>query len=779
LTPEYKQVPLKHGEVGQAFPHFIEIQDLFTATKESEVWLKFAETGEQDLDGFNGDDDEEYNAEEDNAEINGAVDPDWTLAKIKTHPKFELFEKDRRYWLDDPTWELQDRDEDIDAWIEWLTDRQESDSEQAPAARPPPAARDLSDARASDVDVSSMERARPEPAVMDLDAPRATTRPGGSSTTGGRNGGLTGGGGQPELEVEEEELEAAAEEDNNDNDDDDDEEERSDPEEEARRMEEITLGVRRPEWKDAIKAAQAEAKAAKRASAGVITLASEEEAAKVKALDVLDIFKDAKTLWGRATVQKIARLGDVLQADIVWDDGDTAGVQLTLWRRDQTDEDPATWPRWRPSSLSKVPLFQRLHETKSPGDLMRSPDCGDVSAPPASAIPKGVFGAALDVSSLDNKALAAGLAGASILFSTDLEDGREADAPVSFPRIFDLYSVMQESTSTVKAFYVCCGHASPMNLKKACLEVDKGFVLGLEVKVLAKGRAAGAARTVELRDKGNKPIDDKKEPPIVAHALGDTKLRVRPVHGVDELASIIGRTAVSQLHALLLRSELFSVLAKDLEVFESASFLSGLDKFPDGITRTHVSKLGDAILGQALLTTAKGLEAARAEQTRFYSADKQTRALQTFTNTAKDLVQMAANMPSVFYLGSSLNQTAQEKLLGKLVQLAPKLAPTTAAPPPPPAAKPPAAQPATKPAINKRGKDEAGCHNSPEGKVEKTDKSSARGHQPPRPLVNLQLAALHSAGGEWRLIYCLEQQWIPCVHPPWAGAGRQQHFEDG
>ena len=561
---------------------------------------------------------------------------------------------------------------------------------------------------------------------MELDAPRVTTRPGGSDATRRRNGGSTGGGGEVQPEAEEEQ-------DDNNNDDDDEEDDKSDPDGEARHMEETMDGVRR---------ARAADKAAKRASAGVITLASEEEAAKVQALDVLDIYKDAKTLWGRATVQKIARLGDVLQADIVWDDGDTAGVQLTLWRRDQTDEDPATWPRWRPSSLSKVPLFQRLHETKSPGDLMRSPDCADVSAPPASAIPKGVFGAALDVSSLDNKALAAGLAGASILFSTELEDGREADAPVSFPRIFDLYSVMQESTSTVKAFYVCCGHASPINLKKACLEVDKGFVLGLEVKVLAKGRAAGSARTVELRDKGNKPIDDKKEPPIVAHALGDTKLRVRPVHGVDELASIIGRTAVSQLHALLLRSELFSVVAKDLEVFESASFLSGLDKFPDGITRTHVSKLGDAILGQALLTTAKGLEAARAEQTRFYSADKQTRALQTFTNTAKDLVQMAANMPSVFYLGSSLNQAAQEKLLGKLVQLAPKLAPTTAAPPPPPAAKPPA----TKPAINKRGKDEAGCHNSPDGKVEKTDKSSARGHQPPKPLVNSQLAALHSAG---------------------------------
>ena len=141
MTLEYKQVPLKHGEVGQSFPHFIEIQDLFTATKESEVWLKFAETGEQDLEGFEGDDDEEFGAEEDNegvveAEFEEAY-PDWTVAKIKMHPKFELFLKDRKYWLDEPAWELHDRDEDIQAWIEWLADRQESDVEQLPDWPPP------------------------------------------------------------------------------------------------------------------------------------------------------------------------------------------------------------------------------------------------------------------------------------------------------------------------------------------------------------------------------------------------------------------------------------------------------------------------------------------------------------------------------------------------------------------------------------------------------------------------------------------------------------------
>ena len=34
LIPEYCQVPLKTGDVGKVYPHFIEIQDLFKETKE-------------------------------------------------------------------------------------------------------------------------------------------------------------------------------------------------------------------------------------------------------------------------------------------------------------------------------------------------------------------------------------------------------------------------------------------------------------------------------------------------------------------------------------------------------------------------------------------------------------------------------------------------------------------------------------------------------------------------------------------------------------------------
>ena len=59
LTKEYDQVPLKVGDVGKVYPHFVELQDLLTLTKESDMWVKFLKTGEQDLDGFVGDDSDE------------------------------------------------------------------------------------------------------------------------------------------------------------------------------------------------------------------------------------------------------------------------------------------------------------------------------------------------------------------------------------------------------------------------------------------------------------------------------------------------------------------------------------------------------------------------------------------------------------------------------------------------------------------------------------------------------------------------------------------------
>ena len=55
LTAEYKQVPIKHDEVGMVFPHIFEIQDLFKSVQSSDHFKEFLETGEQDLQGFEGD----------------------------------------------------------------------------------------------------------------------------------------------------------------------------------------------------------------------------------------------------------------------------------------------------------------------------------------------------------------------------------------------------------------------------------------------------------------------------------------------------------------------------------------------------------------------------------------------------------------------------------------------------------------------------------------------------------------------------------------------------
>lgn len=59
LITEYDQVPLKTGAVGQVYPHFTEMDDLLSETKESKAWQHFLATGEQDLEGFEGDDDDE------------------------------------------------------------------------------------------------------------------------------------------------------------------------------------------------------------------------------------------------------------------------------------------------------------------------------------------------------------------------------------------------------------------------------------------------------------------------------------------------------------------------------------------------------------------------------------------------------------------------------------------------------------------------------------------------------------------------------------------------
>jgi hypothetical protein len=55
LNKEYDQAPIKVGDVGKVYPHWHEVEDLLLLTKESDVWTRFLETGDQDLDGFDGD----------------------------------------------------------------------------------------------------------------------------------------------------------------------------------------------------------------------------------------------------------------------------------------------------------------------------------------------------------------------------------------------------------------------------------------------------------------------------------------------------------------------------------------------------------------------------------------------------------------------------------------------------------------------------------------------------------------------------------------------------
>ena len=143
---------------------------------------------------------------------------------------------------------------------------------------------------------------------------------------------------------------------------------------------------------------------------------------------------------------------------------------------------------------------------------------------------------------------------------------------------------MTASTGTIKSIYVCCGLATPISLKKATVAVDQGFALGIEVAVLTLGKAATAERTVEFRAKG-KAIDANMDTPIIAHALGDTKMRVRPVDGIQELSSILGQKAIGALRVLLLRSELYRVIVKDVELVEGRHMLSLLNKFPGELSR--------------------------------------------------------------------------------------------------------------------------------------------------------------------------------------------------
>ena len=53
------QVPLTHKTVGNAYPSFHQLQDLYESMQQTEAWMDFLETGEQNLEGFEGEQDDE------------------------------------------------------------------------------------------------------------------------------------------------------------------------------------------------------------------------------------------------------------------------------------------------------------------------------------------------------------------------------------------------------------------------------------------------------------------------------------------------------------------------------------------------------------------------------------------------------------------------------------------------------------------------------------------------------------------------------------------------
>ena len=95
LVTEYGQVPLKHGEVGNAYPNLLQLQDLFEETKASAAWSSFMRTGDQDLDGFEEEEEEECDAEEDDSgpRVPQAVQALWTITTIKQHSHYAEFLK--------------------------------------------------------------------------------------------------------------------------------------------------------------------------------------------------------------------------------------------------------------------------------------------------------------------------------------------------------------------------------------------------------------------------------------------------------------------------------------------------------------------------------------------------------------------------------------------------------------------------------------------------------------------------------------------------------------
>ena len=362
-----------------------------------------------------------------------------------------------------------------------------------------------------------------------------------------------------------------------------------------------------------------------------------------------------------------------------WDDGDVNNTAVILYAASGEAK------RWRPSLKAEQPLLLRLGKGNL-ADVLRGPGCAAVKQPPASAVPHGVFNVCVESGSLLNERLVEGVGHkAQLLFSTGIEDGATAESECKYPRLFDIYGVMSSSTKSLKTLYVCVGTATPFDLKRGTYATEKSFSLGIELSIVAEGQRSGqGARSIIFRDKG-RAIDEAIEPPIYAHAMGQTTMTMRAVDGVTDLEALIGLGAKGALRGLLAKTELFGVL-RDEKIIEGRTIFTSLPQFPTCITPALGKTFTLALLSSGATSLATRLEQQAKEMQRTFTQEQKVKSLLSFVESITQLSALATNRSfcPVLHQKVPISTAEHTRYLAQLKKLEPKLSCKPPQPKPPP-----------------------------------------------------------------------------------------------
>ena len=152
--------------------------------------------------------------------------------------------------------------------------------------------------------------------------------------------------------------------------------------------------------------------------------------------------------------------------------------------------------------------------------------------------------------------------------------------------------------------------------------------------------------------------------------------------------------AVSDLRKLMLRSEIFSTLTKDLELIQGRNILTFLHEELGGPRKLTVSvqqKIGCGVLISSGSAIARGLEADRKEQGRTWTANKAEASQRKYIKQMQQLLQLADENKDCLY--DVTHRKAQRAALeAQLLKVAPELEPEAGKlPPKPPSKAPPKA----------------------------------------------------------------------------------------